>query len=280
MIFERAPAKLNLLLWVGAPRPDGLHPLCSVFASLDLDDEVRVEPAEGAEDTVVCRGVPGENLATRALAAYRAAAPDAGLPVVTVTIEKRIPVAAGLAGGSADAAAVLRAAVKLSARPLDPAGLREVAASLGSDVPSQLAPRAALVQGLGEQVEPLALEPMAVVLVPSREGLSTPDVYRELDRLRAAGAVARRDRFDPDAARLFATGPAPQLAAAMENDLEAAALSLRPELEATLGALRHAGAMGARITGSGPTAFGVFAGRSEAEAVARRMPGAMVAATR
>lgn len=278
MIVERAPAKLNLLLWVGQPRPDGLHPLCSVFASLDLEDEVRVEPTEGDEDTVLCPGVAGENLATRALAAYRDAAPDAGLPALKVTIEKRIPVAAGLAGGSADAAAVLRAATKLATRPLDPSGLHAVAAALGSDVPSQLEPRAALVQGVGERVEDLALAPVAFVLVSSDEGLSTPEVYAELDRLRASGAAPGRARLDPEAARRFATGPVPELAAAMENDLEAAALSLRPELVATLDALREAGALGVRITGSGPTAFGVFAERSGAEAAARGMPGAMVAA--
>ncbi len=278
MIVERAPAKLNLLLWVGQPRADGLHPLCSVFASIDLEDGVRVEPAPGGEDTVLCRSVAGENLATRALAAYRAAAPNAGLAPVTVTIEKRIPVAAGLAGGSADAAAVLRAATKLSASPLGPAGLHEVAAALGSDVPSQLEPRAALVQGVGERVEALALAPMAFVLVPSDDGLGTPEVYAELDRLRASGAVPGRARLDPEAARLLATGPVTELAATMENDLEAAALSLRPELAGSLDALRDAGALGVRITGSGPTAFGVFAERFEAEAAALGIPGAMVAA--
>lgn len=280
MILERAPAKLNLLLWVGPPRADGLHSVCSLFVTLDLEDDVRVELAEAAEDRVLCPGVSGENLATRALAAYRTAAPDAGLPAVEVTIEKRIPVAGGLAGGSADAAAVLRAATRLSARPLDPAGLHVVAATLGSDVPSQLAPRSALVRGAGEQVEPLTLAPMAFVLVPSDEGLSTPTVYAELDRLRAAGVAAQRDGLDPEAARLIATTPVRELAAAMENDLEAAALSLRPELTGSLGALRDAGALGARITGSGPTAFGVFAERSKAEAAALSIRGAIVAATR
>ena len=280
MIVEPAPAKLNLLLQVAAPRADGLHPLCSVFVPLDLKDEVRVEPAGDGHDTVSCPGVSGENLATRALAAYRAAAPDAGVEPLKVAIGKRIPVAAGLGGGSADAAALLRVLTVVAERPLDPQRLRELALALGSDVPSQLDPSAALVQGVGEQVEPLALPPMAFVLVPSDEGLSTPQVYAELDRLRSAGHAPTRERLDPQAARLFAQGPVPELAGAMENDLEVATLSLRPELADKLDALRNTGALGARITGSGPTAFGVFADRAGAEAAAAGIPGAVVALTR
>ena len=125
----------------------------------------------------------------------------------------------------------------------------------------------------------MALAPMAFVLVPSAEGLSTPSVYAELDRLRARGAVPPRPRLDPLVARHLAGAPVPVLAAGMENDLEAAALSLRPELGDTLAALGGAGALGARITGSGPTAFGVFADLEAARAAAERIPGAIVAAT-
>jgi 4-diphosphocytidyl-2-C-methyl-D-erythritol kinase len=112
MIRETAPAKVNLVLHVGPRRSDGLHELCSLFASLELADELAVEPA--AQDEVVCPGVHGPNLAQRAIDAYRAAAGAAELPPLRVTIHKRIPVAAGLAGGSADAAAVLRAANKIA----------------------------------------------------------------------------------------------------------------------------------------------------------------------
>ncbi len=238
---------------------------------------MRVEP--GADDAVSCPGVEGENLASRALEAYRAASPPGALAPLRISIAKRIPVAAGLGGGSADAAAVLRAAEALTAEPLGPTALHAVAAGVGSDVPSQLAPRAALVQGVGEQVEPVALAPMAFVLVPSDEGLSTPSVYAELDRLRAQGAAPPRPRLDPLVARRLAGAAVPALAAGMENDLEAAALSLRPELGETLAALRGAGALGARITGSGPTAFGVFHDRESAQAAAARIPGAIVAAT-
>jgi len=273
---EHAPAKLNLLLQVGAPRTDGLHPLCSIFVALDLVDEVRVEPAAGESDTVSCPGVEAENLAARALAAYRAAAPRADLAPLSVQIQKRIPVAGGLGGGSADAAAVLRAADALAGERLEPRALREVAAGLGADVPSQLAPRSALVQGVGERVEPIELPPMAFVLVTSAEGLSTPHVYGELDRLRAAGVAAPRSRLEPDRVRGLARAPLALLASRLENDLQVAALSLRPALIETLAQLGDAGALAARVTGSGPTAFGVFADRAGAEAAAV-IPGSMVA---
>ena len=136
-VGETAYAKLNLALQVGRPRADGLHPVCSLFASIDLADELWVE-AGGTEDRVECPGVAGPNLAAAAIAAYRARVPE--LPALHVRIDKRIPVAAGLAGGSADAAAVLRAADRIAGAQLGAAQLRELAAGLGSDVPSQVEP--------------------------------------------------------------------------------------------------------------------------------------------
>jgi len=275
-IAERAPAKANLVLHVGAPEEGGLHRVCSLFASLDLIDELLVE-ATGDEDRVVCPGVEGENLAARALAAFRAATPQAELPPLRVSIDKRIPVAAGLGGGSADAAAVLRALDSLAGRPLRADGLQALAADLGSDVPSQVAPLHALVTGTGELVEPLRLPPLAFVLVPQAQGLASAAVYAELDRLRQSSAVPDRPRLDPEPLRRLAAASAPELAAGLENDLEAAALALRPELERPLEALQAAGALGARLTGSGPTAFGLFPDREAAEAGARGIPGSIVA---
>lgn len=268
-----APAKVNLLLHVGTPRSDGLHPLCSLFASVDLADEVNLEPAD--TDEVRCRVVEGPNLAERALAAYREAAGDATPGPVRVTIEKRIPVAAGLGGGSADAAAVLRGMDELSAAPLGPARLRGIAQALGADVPSQVEPRHALVTGVGERIEPVELPAMALVLVPQAEGLSTAAVYAEADRIGAT-----REHLDPGAARRLAAGPLGELAAGLENDLQAAALSLRPELEGVLAALRGAGALAALVTGSGPTCFGVFATSADAERAAATVPGAVVSTLR
>jgi 4-diphosphocytidyl-2-C-methyl-D-erythritol kinase len=250
VIRERAPAKVNLLLHVGPARADGLHELCSLFASIDLADELAIEPARA--DRVECPGVEGPNLAAEAVRAFRAeAAPD--LPPLSVSIDKRIPIAAGLGGGSADAAAVLRAANELAGRPLDGDGLRALGMRLGADVPSQVEPRHALVTGAGERVEPVELPPMTLLLHTDEEGLATAEVYRRADEL---GATRRA--LDPDRVRDLARRPLYELAALLENDLEAAAVALRPELAGRMDALREAGALTARVTGSGPTVFGVF----------------------
>ncbi len=268
MIAERAPAKLNLVLQVGRPRPDGLHPICSLFASIDLEDELELEALEGGErDEVECPGVSAPNLAQAALGALRGRLGHDALPPLRLVIRKRIPVAAGLGGGSADAAAALRAANRLAGEPLGAAELRELGAGLGSDVPSQVEPRHALVQGTGEQVEPLELPPLHALLVPAAEGLSTAAVYAELDRLGGG-----RERLDPEPVRELAAGAEHELAAGIENDLQPAALSLRPELSETLNALRSAGALAAAVSGSGPTCFGLFADRAAAERAAAALP--------
>jgi 4-diphosphocytidyl-2-C-methyl-D-erythritol kinase len=274
VIHERAYAKLNLILHVGRPRADGLHPLCSLFASIELADEVHGGPASAGGDTVECAGVEGKNLALSAIEAFRER--TGGLPAehVGVRIDKRIPIAAGLGGGSADAAAVLRILNRMSGLPLGPNELRELGTRIGADVPSQIEPGHALVQGVGELVEPLALPALPLVLVPSAEGLRTGAVYAELDRLGGG-----RDRLDAGPLRELAGGP-DRLGAALENDLEPAALSLRPDLGATLARLRAAGALGAAVSGSGPTCFGVFADGPAAESAARRIPGAIVSALR
>jgi 4-diphosphocytidyl-2-C-methyl-D-erythritol kinase len=275
MMRELAPAKVNLVLQVGDVRDDGLHELCSLFASLELADTLTIEPRDGGGDEVSCEGVAGPNLVTRAIAELRAEL-GGDLPPLAVTIDKRIPVAAGLGGGSADAAAVLRAANAIAGGALGSDALRAVGARIGADVPSQIDPRHALVTGAGENVQPLDLPPLAIVLVPQADGLSTADVYREADRIRST-----RARLEPDRLRRLAAAPLAELAAALDNDLEAAALSLRPGLAAELRALRDAGALAARITGSGPTAFGVFATREDAEhAAAGLSSGALVTATR
>jgi 4-diphosphocytidyl-2-C-methyl-D-erythritol kinase len=250
VIRERAPAKVNLLLHVGPARADGLHELCSLFASIDLADELTIEPADA--DEVRCEGVEGPNLALTAIERFRSqAAPE--LPQLHVTIEKRIAVAAGLGGGSADAAAVLRAANRLTGEPLDTAALRALGASIGADVPSQVEPRHALVTGAGEVVEPVELPPMALLLVPDDDGLSTAEVYGQADVLGST-----RAELDPDHVRELAGRPLAELATSLENDLEPAAVSLRPDLGGRMKALHDAGALTVRVTGSGPTVFGVF----------------------
>jgi 4-diphosphocytidyl-2-C-methyl-D-erythritol kinase len=245
-----APAKLNLCLYLGGQRGDGLHELCSLFEPLALAD--RIEVSEAERDQVVCPGVDGENLASAALAALRER--DWQGPPLRIEIEKRIPVAAGLGGGSADAAAVLRLAAG------EVGDLEQVGATLGADVPSQLIPALALVRGAGESVERLP-EPAshAAVLLPGGGGLSTAAVFAEVDRL---GLGRETDELDRLAERLRAAAGAgasplayPEL---LVNDLEPAARSLRPDIGEALDALRAAGAPRALLTGSGPTAFGLF----------------------
>ena len=270
MIRERAFAKLNLILHVGHPREDGLHPICSLVASIDLADDVTAEPRDSGGDSVDCAGVPGHNLAARALAEFRARA-GKELPPLAVTIDKRIPVAAGLGGGSADAAATLRIANELAGNPLDREELLRLASDLGSDVPAQLEPRHALVQGTGERIERVDLPPFTAVLLPDTEGLSTAAVYAEVDRLDGT-----RGRLDPTPLVAAAeAGPEP-LARALDNDLQQAAISLRPDLQERLDALSAAGALGVAVSGSGPTCFGLFAGRAAAEDAAGALPGALV----
>ena len=264
-----APAKLNLCLFLGRRRDDGLHELCSLFEPLALGDSVTIAVAE--RDEVVCPGVEGENLAARALAALREHGWDA--PPLRIEIEKRIPVAAGLGGGSADAAAVLRLAaagsfgVNMTQKgPGDPAttptpDLSAIAAELGADVPSQLAPALALVQGAGERIERLP-DPTshAVLLLPGGGGLSTAAVFAEADRLGLGRDEAELERLAARLRGAAGAGASPlAYAELLANDLEPAARALRPEIGAALDALRAAGAALALLTGSGPTAFGLFA---------------------
>ena len=266
---ERAYAKLNLVLHVGRPRADGLHPLCSIFASIDLADEVDVEAGRRGRGRVPGRRGP-ESRRGRARGLPRRGVPE--LPPLRVRIEKRIPVAAGLGGGSADAAAVLRAANRDRRRPARPRRAARARARLGSDVPSQVEPRHALVAGVGELVEPVELPALALVLVPQREGLSTARRVRGVRPPRAAGAT----ELDPDAtARARRDGPPAALRGARERPPARRALPAARAATRTLASLETAGALGARVSGSGPTCFGLFEDRGGAEAAAAGIEGAI-----
>jgi len=236
----RAPAKLNLCLYVGPRRPDGLHEIRSVFQPITLADLVTLHNAAGGADEVVCPGIRGPNLAASALAAFRNRFAWDG-PPVRVTIEKHIPVSAGLGGGSADAAAVLRLAAAAARQRPSGAELADLAMSIGADVPSQLEPRIALVSGAGEQVEPLPARALQGVLLAGRGALSTADVYARADEL----GLARRSLDGVDVEQ-------------PHNDLQRAAVDLEPEAGRALGLLRAAGATHVQLSGSGPAAFGLF----------------------
>ena len=242
-----APAKINLCLRVGPVRDDSFHRLATVFAAIDLRDHLTLAPAaettvEGFDDTLV----------TRALAALG--------ETRRVTIDKRIPVAAGLGGGSSDAAAVLRAL--RGRRPVNE--LYEIARSLGSDVPFFLSGlEVALGTGRGDVLQPLPEFPRGygVLLVPSGEGLSTADVYAQAEPNEIYPAVRGDLIRGAHSARTVQ-----QVAALVANDLEPAVLRLRPELAGTLAAVREAGALAAAVSGSGPTVFGIFSDRESASA--------------
>lgn len=258
-------AKINLCLYLGPVRADGRHDLVTVFESVDLCDQLTV--TVGSADEVICPGVEGPNLAADALEALRRTGWNA--PPVRIEIEKHIPVAAGMGGGSADAAAVLRFAPTLA--PVSWTDLWRIGAELGADVPSQLDPGPSLGTGAGEVVESLRpLPDHAVVVVPQPFGLRTADVYREADRLalpRSADDLA--DRMAELQRALARERPVPA-----NNDLGAAALSLCPQLAGALEATLDAGADQALVCGSGPTVIGVCWGAdasSRASRAAERM---------
>ena len=275
-----APAKVNLGLFVGPTREaDGRHELVTVMQSISLADELRLEPAaRGTErDELFCPGLPGrpeENLAARALASFRAATGwDA--PPLKLSIDKRIPVAAGLGGGSADAAAALRLAHHASGLG-DEALLLALAAELGADVPAQVVPGRWLATGAGEllQALPDPLPALQLLVLPSSAELSTAAVYREADELGLAREQGELEQFRAQLRIALELGaPLPAARELLHNDLQAAAVSLSAAIADGLGQMRAAGAEETLVSGSGPTVIGLFghanpAGRAQRAAAA------------
>jgi 4-diphosphocytidyl-2-C-methyl-D-erythritol kinase len=264
-VTARAPAKINAHLAVGPLRTDGFHELRTVYLAVSLFDTVTAAPGEGLSLSVTGEGAgaltgPDAVPVDRRNLVWRAAellAEHAGVPAdAHLEIAKSIPAAAGLAGGSADAAAALTALDALWNTRADRADLLALAGRLGSDVPFGLLGGVALGTGRGEQLAPvLAGRSWHWVLGIAGAGLSTPAVYAELDRLRAGGRVPDGAELAPAEPVLAAlrSGPAEALAAALANDLQAPALALRPELGRALRAATDAGALGALVSGSGPT---------------------------
>ncbi len=270
----RAPAKINVCLFLGPTRSDGRHELVSVMQSVSLADRLRLEDGDGAgADTVDCPGVDGDNLVTTAMARFREAAGWHGAPV-RISVDKRIPVAAGMAGGSADAAAALRLLAR-AAGVEDPELLHAIATGLGADVPAQVTPGRVLATGAGEVIERIpGVARYGVLVVPSDTPLLTSDVFREADRLGLP-----RDAAGLADALITVRAALPDLPDALcVNELEPAALSLRPELVETLERVRAAGADVAMVSGSGPTVLGLFHDRHAAKAARdAHFPGCKVA---
>jgi 4-diphosphocytidyl-2-C-methyl-D-erythritol kinase len=259
-----APAKINLGLFVGPIRAsDGRHELTTVMQSISLADELTLEPApapapEGGEiDEVLCPGVPGdpdENLAAQALRAFRERT-GWRAPPQRLRIVKRIPVAAGLGGGSADAAAALRLASAASGLG-DQRVLASIAAELGADVPAQVSPGRWLASGAGEHLHelPPPSSSFEVLVLAVAAELSTAAVYAEADRLAPARTQRELEGLRLDIESAFAHGaPLPAASELLHNDLQRAAVSLCPQIADVLALAREAGGQPALVSGSGPT---------------------------
>lgn len=287
-VTVRAPAKINLHLGVGPLREDGYHELVTVYQALSLADDVTAAGSDALRVTMTRDGGPGgdagavpldaDNLAARAALAL-AARYDRD-PAIALDIVKRIPVAGGMAGGSADAAGALVAAADLWHLDVPRDEMAEIAAGLGSDVPFSLRGGTAIGTGRGERLMPvLARGELHWVLAFARDGLSTPEVYRELDRLRdSRSEPAPDDVARPDAlVQALAAGRPADIAPLLHNDLQPAALSLRPALRRTVRAGLDAGALGGIVSGSGPTCAFLAPDEHTAIEVAAELSGAGVA---
>jgi 4-diphosphocytidyl-2-C-methyl-D-erythritol kinase len=277
-VTVRVPAKINLHLGVGPLRGDGFHELRTVFHAVSLYDEVTITATDDGELTVLAvgentDGVPldEDNLAVRAVRAVAELADI--IPSATVTLRKGIPVSGGLAGGSADAAAALVAADELWSLGLSRAALNGLAAELGSDVGFLLSGGTALGTGRGEHVSPvLTSGDYHWVLAVAETGLSTPAVYAELDRQRGDVEV---DEASPAEGVLAALRAADVVALgrSLRNDLQPAALQLRPQLSRVLDVGRELGAAGGIVSGSGPTVALLARSRGDAVRIASSLAG-------
>lgn len=257
---ELAPAKVNLCLYLGPLRPDGYHEILSVFQSVSLYDELELTDHDGPADEVRCPGVDGPNLAARAIALFREATGWEGPPQL-LRVAKRIPVAGGLGGGSADAAATLRLLARRSGLRAD---FRALATSLGADVPSQLEPGRWLVEGIGERLTRLPdPAPCGILILPADTALSTAAVYAKADELGLGRTIEELGRLR---AALDPMDPEPV------NDLAPAARALEPGIDAAIA--RFAGS----VSGSGPTVFAAFPTLQGAQNVADELATAGVPA--
>jgi 4-diphosphocytidyl-2-C-methyl-D-erythritol kinase len=267
----RVPAKINLHLGIGEMRPDGFHELATIYQAIALFDEVTARPADSLALTMDGEGAGALALdeSNLVIQAVRALAQATGRAAhARIHLRKQIPLAAGLAGGSADAAATLVACDALWGTGLRREDLAVIAAGLGSDVPFLVLGGTALGTGRGETVSPVLAPGHAWhwVVAVADEGLSTPQVYRELDWLRQTGAAPPSIGAPDEILAALRQRDPTVLAKSLGNDLEAAALSLRPAIRRTLDAGADAGALAGLVSGSGPTC--VFLCRDAADATA------------
>jgi 4-diphosphocytidyl-2-C-methyl-D-erythritol kinase len=270
----RAHAKLNVFLRVLRERPDGFHDLESLVLPLELHDLVSVRPADRLELSVagpMSAGVP-EGGANLAVAAARALAAEAGLvdAGAAIEIDKRVPVAAGLGGGSADAAAVLHALDVLWHVGLDAAALLQLGAQVGSDVPAMLAGEPVFATGRGEILAPVHVLHSWWVLKPFGFEVRTPDAFAWWNESPTTG---------PDSGALVAaaeTGNLDLLGSALFNDLQPGVAARHPQIARTVERFEEAGALGAVMSGSGPTVAALASTLSHAERLAEAVSGSIV----
>jgi 4-diphosphocytidyl-2-C-methyl-D-erythritol kinase len=274
----RVPAKINLHLEVGPPRDDGYHELVTIYHAIAVFDELTARPADSLALTMDGEGagqlaLDDSNLVIRAVKTF--AAVTGRDPHARLHLHKQIPLAAGLAGGSADAAAALVACDALWGTGFTREDLASVAATLGSDIPFLVLGGTALGTGRGETVNPVLAPGNAWhwVVAVADGGLSTPDVYRELDRLRAAGAAPPSVGSPEEMLAALRQRDPAELARYLGNDLQPAAVSLRPALAKTLAAGTDAGALVGLVSGSGPTCVFLCRDATHAEAVAADLEG-------
>ncbi len=275
-IRGRAHAKINVFLRVLGARDDGYHDLESLVLPTSLHDVVTVQDADSWSATVEGEraGELPDREANLALTAAKALAGALGRPEAgaRIRIDKRIPVAAGLGGGSADAAATLRSLLALWELELDDARLHEVAASVGSDVPALLADRPVFVRGRGERIQPVHAQATTWVIRPFDVHVRTPDAFAWWDDGGGTG---------PDPGALLAaaeTGNLELLGSALFNDLQAPVSAHHPQIAETIDAFLEAGALGAVMTGSGPTVVALARHLGHADRLAEAVPGSMVVA--
>ena len=274
-VTAKAPAKINLILRVGSPDKSGYHPLVTVFQAVDVWDEVSVSPADTdrlvVDGSVDVSGVPSDrsNIAWKAVDALSGV--RGRREPLAITIMKTIPVAGGMAGGSADAAATLVAVNELWQMGLKPEELAGIAATLGADVSFSLVGGLALGEGRGDILTPLdRSQPLHVVCVASPLALSTPLVYQTLDDFRQGREVVLPALSGSERAAVSGDDVT-ELVKVLANDLQSATLQLAPGVQAPLDALSEAGALGQLVSGSGPTVFGICADATHASSVAETL---------
>lgn len=273
---------MNLTLDIVDRRDDGYHSICSIMQTLQLHDRVTVSMALEPGISLRCVTPFGEpvdlpigvgNLAWKAAQTLFDASGAKGNPAVHIEIEKAIPIAAGLAGGSADAAAVLSALNEIWELHWDAGRLAQVGLRLGADVPFCLMGGTALAQGIGEQLQKLPeAPPLGVVLVKPPFGISAADAYRMFDEALAQGRIEKEDRPGQNAMlQALESGDPSSIAAQLKNVFERPVFVACPELAVWKQALLEFGALDAAMSGSGPTLFGITATESDADEVARRL---------